>query len=153
MIKAYTLIEMAVGMLLAAITISVCYTAYGIITSYMVSFQHKNSQAEEVLSFRHAFEHDLQFGNLVLKNEGGLVIFSDTTRVSYHFSERFITRKLNEGQIDTFKLAEIKTDTFFEGAPVMGTDTIDQLNLSVVLGSQLVPMQFHKTYSSVNLFK
>lgn len=153
MIKAYTLMEMTVAMLLAAISITICYSAYGIVSGYFIGFQQKNKQAQDVLMFTHAMERDLQRCNLVLRLEDGVELQCDSVNVNYHFAGKYILRVLGEFKTDTIQLEHTSVLAFFEGSEVNTTDTIDRINLSIVLAQKPIPLQFRKNYSSANLFQ
>lgn len=153
MIKAYTLMEMTVAMLLAAISITICYSAYGIVSGYFISFQQKNKQAQDVLMFTHAMERDLQRCTLVLRLEDGVELQCDSVSVNYLFEGKYILRVFGELKTDTIRLEHKPMLTFFEGSEVNDSDTIDRIDLSLVLAQKAIPLQFRKSYSSVNLFQ
>lgn len=153
MIKAYTLIEMTVAMLLAAISITICYSAYGIVSGYFVSFQQKNKQAQDMLIFTHAMERDLQRCNQVLRLVDGVEFQCDSMNINYHFAGNYILRVLGELKTDTIKLEHTPVLTFFEGSEVNTTDTIDRIDLSIVLAQKSMPLQFQKSYAAANLFQ
>lgn len=125
MIKAYTLIEMTVAMLLAAISITICYSAYGIISGYFIGFQTNNKQAQDMLIFKHVMEKDVQRCNLMLRLEDGIELQCDSVNVNYFFADKYILRVLGELKADTIKLEHTKAITFFEGIEVNAKDTID----------------------------
>lgn len=153
MIKAYTLMEMTVAMLLAAISITICYSAYGIVSGYFISFQQKNKQAQDMLIFTHVMERDLQRCNLVLRLEDGVELQCDSVNINYHFAGKYILRLLGELNTDTIKLEHTPVLTFFEGSEVNTMDTIDRIDLSIVLAQKSIPLQFQKSYSAANLFQ
>lgn len=153
MIKAYTLMEMTVAMLLAAISITICYSAYGIVSGYFISFQQKNKQAQDMLIFTHAMERDLQRCNRVLRLEDGIELQCDSVNINYHFAGKYILRLLGELKTDTIKLEHTPVLTFFEGSEVNTVDTIDRIDLSIVLAQKSIPLQFQKSYAAVNLFQ
>lgn len=153
MIKAYTLMEMTVAMLLAAISITICYSAYGIVSGYFLGFQQKNKQAQDLLMFTHAMESDLQRCKLVLRLDDGVELKCDSVNVNYLFASKYILRVLGELKTDTIRLEHTPVLTFFEGSEVNDSDTIDRIDLSIVLAQKPIPLQFRKSYSSVNLFQ
>ncbi len=152
-IKAYTLFEVTIAMLLSAICIAICYSAYGIIAKYYVGFQQKNQTADAVLTLRHVLEKDFLKSNIVLKNEEGLEMQQDSSKIYYIFNPDAVLRKIDELHTDTFKLKPIEVGCFFEGREVLEPDTIDELRFKMDLAQHvLVPIQLNKTYSAQNLF-
>lgn len=153
-IKAYTLMEVTVAMLLSAICISICYSAYQIITGYYTSFHQKNKIASEVLFLRHSLEGDFLKSKLVMRNEAGIVLQIDRTKVYYAFNENAIVRKLDTLPADTFELKTGNFKTYFEQQELVEGGRIDQLNFSIFLAEKLaVPIQVNTFYSAQDLFK
>ena len=152
-IKAYTLMEVTVAMLLSAITIAICYTAYTTIKGYFFSFKQRTNEAEELLYFKHVMERDLQKSNYVFYIKDGIELLVDSSSVKYIFNDSSTLRSLSTGQTTTLKVAAKDLKFFFEQKEIVGPDTIDQLNLNLKLGKTNMPLQFHKFYSASNLFK
>lgn len=153
-IKAYTLMEVTVAMLLSAICISICYTAYGIIGDYYHLFHQKNQLADQVISLRHALEKDFLKSSLVLKQEDGFELLVDTTKIHYAFDEHMVLRKLGALHTDTFKLEIQNLKTYFERSEVMEIAIIDQVDFTVFLDKNTsTAIQVKKLYSAKDLFK
>lgn len=153
-IKAYTLIEVAVAMLLAGICISICYTAYGIIDNYYQSFQQKNQATDQVLSLKHVLEKDFLQSKAVLKNGEGIKLNQDSVTINYLFEQQYILREINELHTDTFKIASQNLQLSFEGAEVQEDGLVDEIKFTAILAKGIVvPLQVNKRYSSENLFK
>lgn len=153
-IKAYTLLEVTIAMLLSAICIAICYSAYDIVGKYYASFQQKNQTADVVLSLRHVMQRDFLKSNTVLKSEEGVELqLDDSSKIYYIFNSDAILRKMNEAHTDTFKLKSNEVNFFFEGHEVIEPDTIDELRFKMILDQRTaVPIQLNKTYSAANLF-
>jgi type II secretory pathway component PulJ len=153
-IKAYTLMEVTVAMLLSALTITICYSAYGIVGNYFKSFQVKNALADEVLSLRHTLDRDMERSDCILKTEEGFEFLQDSSKIIYVFTDKYIIRRLNELHTDTFKLQLKELKSFFETEEVVATDTVDQINFKLNLTKdQPVFIQSNKYYSATTLFK
>lgn len=152
-IKAYTLLEVTIAMLLSAICIAICYSAYDIVGKYYASFQQKNQNADVVLSLRHVLQRDFLKSNAVLKSEEGVELQLDSSKIYYIFNPDAVLRKMDELHTDTFKLKSNEVNFFFEGHEVLAPDTIDELRFKMVLDQKTtVPIQLNKAYSAVNLF-
>jgi len=152
-IRAYTILEVTVAMLLSAICISICYTAYGIIATYYTKFQQKNESADAVLSMKQVLCKDIAKATVLLQLRDGMLCQSDSTRVSYLFEDDYILRQVDPGRIDTLKVAVSDLYMVFEGVEVSEADTVDLVKFKVELPNQAkIPMVFSKHYSSQNLF-
>jgi hypothetical protein len=153
-LNAYTLMEVTLAMLLSAICITVCYTAYGLIGNYYKTFGRKNESTDIVLSLRHVLDRDFLNGKYIVRGAEGIEIISDSTKISYKFSGGYITREINTPHIDTFKVTPSHFVSFFEGREAMPADTLDEIRFTVRLDSAVtVPLGFHKKYSAHDLFR
>jgi hypothetical protein len=153
-VNAYTLMEVTLAMLLSAISITICYTAYGLIGNYYKTFGRRNESADVVLSLRHVLEKDFLNGKYVLHGEEGIEIVSDSSKIDYKFRDGCITREINMLHVDTFEVAPSHFVSFFEGREAVQADTLDEIRFVIQLDSTVsVPLGFHKKYSAHDLFR
>lgn len=146
--------EVTVAMLLSAICISICYTAYSIIGDYYRLFHQKNETADQVLSLRHVLEKDFLKSSYILKQEDGFELLIDTTKIHYTFDEHAVLRKFGEIHTDTFKVETQNLKTYFDGVELMEIDTIDQIGFTILLAKNTpTTIQLNKLYSAKDLFK
>lgn len=146
--------EVTLAMLLSAICITVCYTAYGLIGNYYKAFGRRNESADVVLSLRHVLEKDFLNGKYILGGEDGIEILSDSSKIVYKFRGGWITREINMLHVDTFRVTPSHFVSFFEGREALPLDTLDELRFVVQLDSTVnVPLGFHKKYSAHDLFR
>jgi Tfp pilus assembly protein PilE len=125
-IKAYTIMEVTIAMLLFAIVVSICYTAYGIVSSYYSTFHQKNKTANDIISLKNVMEHDFLKSNCILKSDDGFDVFVDTTKIKYSFTDQGISRTFSTLHTDSFTVVVDKKMT--------------------------IPMQINKHYSAKDLF-
>lgn len=152
-ISAYTLMEVTVAMLLSALTITICYSAYGIVTNYFSIFEEKNALATEALLLRHTLERDAERSEYLLRTSDGFVFLQDSMNVNYVFTDTAILRRLNELHTDTFKFQTNQLKSSFEGIEIAEPDTIDQLGFKLNLKKgNVVSIQLNKHYSATALF-
>ena len=152
-LKAFTLMEVTVAMLISAICISICYSAYTIVTNYYATFRDKNETVGTVMGLKQVLARDFLRGRIVLSTATGLEVMLDSTTVIYTFKEDRVLRELTNLHTDTFKLALTPPVFSFEQKPIIGPDTIDQVKFEVRLDkNQVVPLLVQKLYSAENLF-
>lgn len=152
-INAYTLMEVTIAMLLSAICISICYSAYGIIGAYYRTFQAKNETADAAMSLRHVLEKDFLKSKLVLSTDSGLMMQQDSSTVLYTFREKAILRELPELHTDTFKVSYSGLQFFFEGEILEQKDTVDRMDMKIHLDKGAgAKIRVDKKYSAENLF-
>lgn len=153
-IKAYTLMEVVVAMLLSAICISICYTALEIVSGSYSSYRKKNEEIDNLLSLKNVLEKDFMKAVHILKNENGLMIEQDSVKRLYEFGANKVIRHSDSLYTDTFKVANIDVKFFFEGNEVLENDTIDQVNIDINLATrQKINLMVNKHYSAANLFR
>lgn len=153
-INAYTLMEVTVAMLLSTLTITICYSAYGIINSYFNSFQQKNTMSSELLSLKHTLDRDAERSDYVFKTANGFEFSQDSAKIAYAFTNHYILRQLNDLHTDTFKIQLKEMKSYFEGKEMNGLDTIDQINFKLIVPNDIaISMQINKYYSATDLFK
>jgi prepilin-type N-terminal cleavage/methylation domain-containing protein len=151
-IKAFTLMEVTVAMLLSAICISICYSAYHLIESYYHSFNEQNAQNDNFLMLKQTLQHDFSKSRLCMKAEDGIALEMDSTTIYYHFEPDFMTRKINEIHTDTFKLSITSPNYYFEHEPILAIDTIDQIDFGVISKKDgIIPIRILKHYSAQDL--
>ena len=153
-IEAYTLMEIAVAMLLAGLCISICYTAYGLIGNYFSAFEKKNNSAQLVLGLQRAMGRDIDQGRVLLRTGDGLEIHRDSSLIRYHFAGGIISREVEGLRTDSFVLAPTEVGFRFEGREAIEGDTVDRVGFVLALekGGK-VPMVFKKFYSAQDLFR
>lgn len=153
-IRAYTLMEVTIALLISAICITICYTAYSLIGDYFKAFSRKNEIADRVISLRHVIQADFLRSNHVIKSEDGFILSQDSIFIHYQFVEKGILRQFGKLHTDTFALKFAMLETYFEQQEAFETDTIDQVKFTVFLDKNMpVSMQFDKYYSAQNLFR
>ncbi|KIA89492.1 hypothetical protein OC25_25340 [Pedobacter kyungheensis] len=151
-IEAYTLMEVAIAMLLAAICISICYTAYGMVGDYFQAFQKRNAVAEEVLTLRRTMEKDILRGRYLIRSTDGIDIVGDSLGISYHFAEKAVLRKVKDLRTDSFHVTPAQTHFLFEGRETLELDTVDQVNFMLTPDKQpAIPIALTKLYSAHDL--
>lgn len=152
-IPAFTLIEVVIAMLIAAIAITITYTAYQIINGTYQGYIKKQHNLAAYTIADKLLKKDFQLARHMTGNGNQLHIELDSGLVNYEFKENFITRELVPLPVDTFFLPVKKVEFSFE-KKVAGDETaIDELNLEAMLEGQQISLVYKKNYSAQDLFK
>ena len=153
-IEAYTLMELAIAMLLAAIWMSICYTAYQMVGDYFHAFQKKNATAEEVLTLRRTMEKDIAKGRYLIRTAEGFSITGDSLNITYQFADTAILRKLENLRTDSFHVISVETRFRFEEREALEMDTVDHISFKLKMeNQQMIPVTIGKFYSAHDLLK
>jgi len=153
-VEAYTLMEIAIAMLLAAMCMSICYTAYGLIGDYFRAFQRKNSTVEEVLSLQRTMSDDVLKAKCIIRTAKGISLNQDSLNIMYQFEPEYILRTAVGLHTDSFQVKPVDSHFLFEGIEAIEPDTVDQISFVLSVDKQLdVPVRIQKFYSAQDLFK
>ena len=153
-INAYTLMEITVSMLLAAICISVCYSAYGLINNYFNAFKKKNVLNQEVLTLNGTMDRDFLKANYIIRTADGMSIESPNQLIHYHFVGQEVIRSVSGLRTDSFHLSPVNTFFSFRGHEVNELDTIDQVSLYINIdGKRKISIAKNKQYSACDLLR
>ncbi|RZJ76966.1 MAG: hypothetical protein EOO45_00350 [Flavobacterium sp.] len=153
-LSAYTLMEITVAMLLSAIVISVCYTAYGLIDNYYQTFRLKNESQDQALTLRHVLNQDFASHSIIIARDNGIELIGDSIGVTYMFEQGLVLREIKNVHTDTFRLSPSSLILKFDGKEIEVGDTINELDFFVRIDKGVeIPMNFRRVYSAVQLYK
>jgi Tfp pilus assembly protein PilE len=156
-VKAFTIMEITVVMLISAIVIGIAYTAFNIINQSYHSFQQKNEDIAVLVRLDELLRKDFARANTVSKTTNGIFVKIGTDSVSYEFESDFTVR--TSSITDTFKLNAQDVVTSFEAGPITAINPvteqnrIDELDFSILFENEKIPYSYHKQYSSANLIE
>jgi Tfp pilus assembly protein PilE len=156
-IKAFTILEVTITMLITALLIAITYTSYSIIVKSYRSFTLKNEAMGVLTSLDHVLKRDFDRADMILKTSDGIILQTDQKIVKYVFNADFVIRE--SVKMDTFKVQPQEVQTSFESVPITeARDTaeqnrIDELTFTLPYQNEKIPYHYYKTYSSVNLIQ
>jgi prepilin-type N-terminal cleavage/methylation domain-containing protein len=157
-IKAFTIMEVTVTMLIAAILMGITYTAFTIINKSYNSFNTKNKDVAELEQLNELLRKDFDRAEFIQKDQNGISFKkADLTLIKYEFNSDFIVR--TSSRIDTFKFKTEELATLFEGQQVNEPgaseeeNRLDELDINLLFGNEKIPYHYYKQYSSVNLIQ
>lgn len=155
-IRAFTIMEMTVAMLISAIVIGITYAIYNIVVGSYTSFNNKNNKMAVVLRVDELLQKDISNADKIIKNQQGFLLARDSEKIYYEIQPNFIVR-INS-VTDTFKIQTDSLKIRFETIPLVETNEdeeqnrIDDISFIVRYDDKFIPYNYHKYYSSVNLF-
>lgn len=152
-IPAFTLMEVTIAMLIAAIAIGVTFTAYRIVSGSYIGFSKKQEELAGFARLDQLLKKDFVQAERIVKSTDGLVVQMETGLIRYELAEGFVLRDQFSLRTDTFKLPVTKSGFFFEQGAVGEGAMIDQFTFETSVQGQTVPLHYHKLYSAQDLFK
>jgi len=150
-LKAFTLTEMIVVMLLTAVVIGMAYAVFQIISKSYTSFNLKNEKVNDAERLEHWLARDLQRADACLNEEDGLKLLIGVDTVSYTFKDSVVTR--TSLRIDSFRVNTGKLAMMFDGQMLdtKPEQSVDQVSFELTLEKQKIPEVFYKLYSAEQL--
>ena len=156
-VTAYTIMEVTITMMVAAILIGITYTSYSIVVKSYGSFTSKNNDMGELITLDHQVARDFDLAKIIKKDSAGFSFVKDSELVRYEFLGDYILRKAS--RIDTFKIKNRDVNAGFENVPLIelndepGRNIIDALDFVLMYQKDTIGYHYHKTYSSENLIE
>jgi hypothetical protein len=156
-VKAFTIMEVTVAMLLAAIVIAITYTVYTIIIRSYSSYNAKNSNMAVLIRLDELLRKDFEKAEIIYKTESGLSCTNGNKVAIYEFKPDAVIR--TSGITDTFKVEVQAVSILFEHAPVSESATsdeetrVDEMQADLFLDGRKITNGYYKHYSSQNLIQ
>jgi Tfp pilus assembly protein PilE len=154
-VKAFTILEVSITMLITGLLIAITYTSYSIIVKSNLQFTTKNDEMAVLVSLDHLLKRDFDRAESVYKNESGIYLNSGGTAINYEFTPGYIVR--HSSRIDTFKVQIQDIITSFENSPLTEIqeteeqNRVDELGFTLTYKGAQIPYIYHKLYSSADL--
>jgi Tfp pilus assembly protein PilE len=156
-LKAFTILEVTITMLVAGVLIGITYTSYSIIVKSYHAFTKKNDNMAVVVTLDHLLKRDFERADIILKDSDGVAMRSGSTIIQYAFTPDFIVR--TSAKTDTFKVQAQALKTVFENLPIVEIqpiaeqNRIDEIDFILIFQDEKIPCHYKKFYSSENLIQ
>ena len=117
-LKAFTLLEMMVGMIISGIVIAAGFHAYRVVASQFKSYRITSERYDNLSFFEAQLRTDFQrAAELSRANENAILLTRENHPVAWQFGKKYALR--NDGTAtDTFFVTAIKTEMFFRDEKV-----------------------------------
>ncbi|WP_423147020.1 PulJ/GspJ family protein [Rubrolithibacter danxiaensis] len=150
-IKAYTILELTIAMLISAIVIGIAFSSYTILNKLYHVFNSKNKSITEFSLTNKILRKDFLQAKRIMKTESGIQTIDDKGIVSYRFLKDYILRNQYDIRTDTLRLLNEYVVCSFENREASIGDIVDRLNFSTKIDNQVIMLDFIKEYSSEDL--
>lgn len=157
-LKAFTIMEMTIAMLISAIVIGITYTAYQIMSKSFITFNNKNTDMAVVIRIDELLKKDFAQASDITFAEKTLTFKDSAQLIKYQFDPNLIIRFSSIA--DTFKVESSDPVITFEHQ-LLSTDenyndkqpSLDELSFNVNLHQDTLNYHYFKKYSSQQLIK
>ncbi|MCC8427244.1 type II secretion system protein J [Mucilaginibacter sp. UR6-11] len=156
-VKAFTIMEVTVAMLIASIAIGITYTIYTIVAKSYSVYNVRSNNTAVLIRLDELLKNDFEHADRILKTQNGITLKGPGKLVNYEIESDFIVR--TAGITDTFKVKTQEINTSFENAPLTEINSdeeqnrIDELQMMVLFEDKKIPYHYFKQYSSTNLMQ
>lgn len=156
-IPAFTLMELTIAMVLAALVTIITYSAYTITSHAYQNYHRRSDNIGGIVRVNELLMKDFARADTVFRSDSGILIKRDSVWIRYQIDSSRIIR--NAGRTDTFKVQLQDLSVSFDGQPVNFTspineaDRVDELSFIVLFEKQKIPYHYIKIYSSASLIK
>ncbi|HAL80964.1 MAG TPA: hypothetical protein DCO83_01020 [Mucilaginibacter sp.] len=156
-VKAFTIMEVTITMLITGLIIGITYTSYSIVIKSYHSFTIKNDNMAVLVGLDHVLKRDFDRADSILKDSAGITIKKNDVSIKYIFMPDFIVR--NSVRNDTFKVQTQDVITTFENITniemqaTAEQNRIDGLDFTLMFQNEKIPCHYRKLYSSENLIE
>ncbi len=151
-IKAFTIMEMTVAMVIASISIAITYSAFTIINQSYREFHKKNIFLAKLLVTDKLFKKDFSKAVSINKEPEGISFKMDSGIISYSFNSDYILRNQFGLRTDTLHFIIINPATTFEMREASNGEKIDQLSFQVNANGKLIYYSYQKLYSAADFY-
>jgi len=152
-LPAFTLMEVTIAMLIAAIAIAITFTAYRIISGSYFNFIRKQDRVAIFITADKLLKQDFLKARKIIKVQDGLTFEMEEGFVNYNFNNAYLLRDQFSLRTDTFKLKIDKLNFLFENEVVTEGNPVDQCSFETEIDKQTISLYFQKTYSAKDLFQ
>jgi len=159
-LKAFTILEMTVAMLIAAIVIGITYTAYSIVSKSYLNFKSRNEDMAVFARLDQLLRRDFERSESINSSGNKIQMYGLNSHIiNYELASGYIIR--NAQNIDTFRVRSDHYQLFFQGKPQNNSEEtdikndesnrIDEFSFVVTFRGDTSSYSYYKKYSSVNL--
>jgi prepilin-type N-terminal cleavage/methylation domain-containing protein len=147
-IKAYSLVELMVVMVIGTITIAVAYQGYLLFYQQFLSFKTVVNHNAELSLFDALLDSDIKDSKEVKKRASGIVCRYKEREVLYNWSDNYVTRK-QELVTDTFYFKISNLKLMFNSKDAQDNELIDELSFEKNdIKEEVTPFIYKKWYGA-----
>ena len=149
-LKAFTLMELLIAMIIGGIVVGISYTAYSIIYKQFLNYKSMNGKINEASLLNTLMQHD--FSNASFINASGekeiTFTFQPENKIVYRFDQDYIIRQTGETR-DTFFVPAENIERRFQNEKISDyTALIDAVSFEATISGEKEFFNFGKQYAS-----
>jgi prepilin-type N-terminal cleavage/methylation domain-containing protein len=153
-IKAFTLIELLIGMIISALVISFAYTAYILMHRQFLKYKDNRKQITDTMTLNTILNNDFSGSQWVYYQEESLVFSTPGNTLEYIFGDSMMVRIAGEVS-DTFHLSpqNVLINHIAEPNDNSSLRLVNELSFTANVLGETEPFHFTKNYSAEAVIK
>jgi len=152
-IKAFTLQEILIALVIAAIVISAAFYSYGVIQTAYLAYQKTTEQSLEIKTLDVLLKEDFAKADYVIKSSDGIICMINENEVNYLFKQDYVTRTVSI-LTEYFKVKPEAVHLFFDKLAVENNnELIDELSYNAIDNDKLFYFHYNKIYGADKLIQ
>lgn len=150
-IKAFTLMELLIGMIVGCIIIALGYSTYTIMFNQYSSYKTIKNKVVEIMQLNNVINTDVIAADFITYSDNKLTLNKSDTLLEYYFNDSYIIRT-NNIFADTFQLKTINVlVTSVDSTGLNVTDMLTNFNFDMLVLGDTEHFTFTKNYSAETL--
>jgi hypothetical protein len=149
-LKAVTVIELAIALLISAIVIGIAYNSMDVFERLYHRFQANNDRNYQLVVFNKIMKSDLDKADVIYKSGSGILLkINDEDWIKYEWYSDFVLRNKVQSGLDTFYLQSSVIQLYFNGQEQnIDNQVIDQIDIEITRKEEILNAIFAKKYGA-----
>lgn len=151
-IKAFTIVELVMAMLISSIAIGIVYYAFLFFNKQFLAYENRSQLTSDLLLAEKALQTDIERADIVTDSLGSFIILRGNTpcdEVIYEAGGKNIVRRCGEA-VDSFRIENKGMRTIYVNDSV---NLVSQIVFQLVINNSHLEKSFSKQYSADQLMK
>jgi len=148
-LKAFTILELMVTMIISSLVIGIIYTSYDFIGKQFISYKVVNEEITEAMTSNSLINRDINDAGYIQKTTGGIhIIYKKEKSLNYIFEVQYVIREINNVR-DTFSIPIFNVEMRLLNEKQLQTGgLIDELLLTTQVTGETQQFRFKKQYAA-----
>lgn len=147
-LKAYTILEVTISMLISALLIGITYSAYQVVSSSYKGYLQNQRKIQSLLAVDFVFKQDVLSADLIVKSDEQLKFLVKEGFITYEFADSVIIRSNSVQVRDTFQLKIDSVSFGTAGSKIDEEEIIDRISITGKSGGKRIVLDYSKKYSA-----
>lgn len=147
-LKAFTLIELIIGMIVGSIVVSICYSALFMAYKQFMGYRMNRNEINAIMQFNATLNNDFINSNEIYFLDNTILLSCEKSKLEYQLESGFVLRKINQ-VTDTFNISV--SDISVNYCSVNKENLINELTFKSVIFKEIECFHFSKVYAAESL--